>query len=98
MMPNTPARRRLVKDLSRINQHKTEEFMVAPMEDNLMLWTATIEGADDTPWEGGLFTLTLHFTERYPDLPPKVRFVSKMFHPNIYSDGRIFLDSIYLFT
>ena len=37
---------------------------------------------DDTPWEGGTFKLTLEFTEDYPNKPPVVKFVTKMFHPN----------------
>jgi len=43
-------------------------------------------------WEGGLFELTLEFTDQYPTRPPKVKFVSKIFHPNVYNDGRICLD------
>ncbi|KAJ4867426.1 Ubiquitin-conjugating enzyme E2 1 [Raphanus sativus] len=40
----------------------------------------------------GTFKLSLQFSEDYPNKPPKVRFVSRMFHPNIYADGRICLD------
>uniref|UniRef100_A0A0E0D825 UBC core domain-containing protein n=1 Tax=Oryza meridionalis TaxID=40149 RepID=A0A0E0D825_9ORYZ len=40
----------------------------------------------------GTFKLTLQFTEDYPNKPPVVRFVSRMFHPNIYADGSICLD------
>lgn len=47
---------------------------------------------DDTVWEGGTFNLLLEFTEEYPNKPPKVRFVSKVFHPNVYADGQICLD------
>ena len=36
----------------------------------------------DTPFEDGTFKLTMQFTEEYPNKPPLVRFVSKMFHPN----------------
>ena len=36
----------------------------------------------DTPFEDGTFKLTISFTEEYPNKPPTVRFVSKMFHPN----------------
>jgi ubiquitin-conjugating enzyme E2 A len=36
----------------------------------------------ETPFEDGTFKLTLVFTEEYPNKPPTVRFVSKMFHPN----------------
>ncbi|XP_048840062.1 ubiquitin-conjugating enzyme E2 A isoform X2 [Brienomyrus brachyistius] len=38
------------------------------------------------------FKLTIEFTEEYPNKPPTVRFVSKMFHPNVYADGSICLD------
>jgi ubiquitin-conjugating enzyme E2 A len=34
----------------------------------------------------------MEFTEEYPNKPPNVRFVSKMFHPNVYADGGICLD------
>ena len=37
---------------------------------------------DDTPWEGGVFKLSLNFTEDYPNKAPKVKFITKMFHPN----------------
>lgn len=41
---------------------------------------------DDTPWEGGTFNLVIEFSEDYPNKPPRVQFVSKLFHPNgLYS-------------
>lgn len=46
----------------------------------------------DTPFEDGSFRLTLTFTDAYPNKPPTVRFVSRMFHPNIYNNGELCLD------
>lgn len=46
----------------------------------------------DTPFEDGTFKLTMEFNEEYPNKPPTVKFVSKMFHPNVYADGGICLD------
>ena len=34
----------------------------------------------------------MEFSEDYPNKPPTVKFLSKMFHPNIYADGGICLD------
>lgn len=47
---------------------------------------------EDTPWEGGTFKLSLSFSDQYPKVAPKVVFLSKIFHPNVYGDGRICLD------
>ena len=64
----------------------------APLDTNIMLWQAVIFGPDDTPWEGGTFRLCLEFLEDYPNKAPSVRFLTRMFHPNIYNNGQICLD------
>lgn len=47
---------------------------------------------EDTPFEDGTFRLVLRFDETYPNKPPSVKFISKMFHPNVYPDGQLCLD------
>ncbi|KAK7292229.1 hypothetical protein RIF29_08006 [Crotalaria pallida] len=89
---STPARKRLMRDFKRLQQDPPAGISGAPQDNNIMLWNAVIFGPDDTPWDGGTFKLTLQFTEDYPNKPPIVRFVSRMFHPNIYADGSICLD------
>lgn len=58
-------------------------IQAAPLDNNVMAWQAVIFGPDDTPWEGGTFKLLLEFTEDYPNKPPAVKFLSKLFHPNV---------------
>uniref|UniRef100_A0A673WCQ1 E2 ubiquitin-conjugating enzyme n=3 Tax=Salmoninae TaxID=504568 RepID=A0A673WCQ1_SALTR len=64
----------------------------APSENNIMMWNAVIFGPVGTPFEDGTFKLVIEFSEEYPNKPPTVRFISKMFHPNVYADGSICLD------
>lgn len=52
-----------------------------------------ITGPPDTPYEGGKFKLDVVIPETYPFNPPKVKFVTKIWHPNISSvTGAICLD------
>uniref|UniRef100_A0A8C2E390 Ubiquitin conjugating enzyme E2 B n=1 Tax=Cyprinus carpio TaxID=7962 RepID=A0A8C2E390_CYPCA len=67
----------------------------APSENNIMLWNAVSEGHVDNLslfLSAGTFKLVIEFSEEYPNKPPTVRFISKMFHPNVYADGSICLD------
>lgn len=51
-----------------------------------------IIGPADTPFEDGTFRLVMQFEEQYPNKPPIVKFISKMFHPNVYATGELCLD------
>ena len=91
---NSNAERRLLRDLKKINESEDASSGVtaSPEGDSLFRWKAVIFGPDDTIWEGGAFRLVIEFTEEYPNKPPKVKFITKMYHPNIYNDGSICLD------
>jgi ubiquitin-conjugating enzyme E2 D/E len=39
----------------------------------------------------GIFHFYLEFPMEYPFRPPKVRFITPIFHPNINDDGMIFI-------
>ena len=51
-----------------------------------------ILGPEGSPFEGGVFKLELFLPEDYPMSAPKVRFITKIYHPNIDKLGRICLD------
>lgn len=53
---------------------------------------AVIIGPAETPFEDGTFRLVMQFEEQYPNKPPLVKFISKMFHPNVYASGELCLD------
>lgn len=63
------------------------------VNDNYTELRGEIAGPPDTPYEGGTFVLEIHVPETYPFNPPKVRFITKIWHPNISSvTGAICLD------
>lgn len=50
-----------------------------------------IPGKAGTIWEGGVYPLTMEFTEEYPSKPPKCKFSPPLFHPNVYPSGTVCL-------
>jgi len=58
-------------------------------EQNYFEWEALIAGPPGTPYEGGVFVARLKFPRDYPLNPPKMTFISEMWHPNIYPSGDV---------
>ena len=68
-----------------------------PIDDSDMYeWEAEIRGPEDTPYEDGTFKLKIDFPKDYPFKPPRIVFVTKIFHVNIHSDGKICCKSFQL--
>uniref|UniRef100_A0A182JVG4 Ubiquitin-conjugating enzyme E2 G2 n=1 Tax=Anopheles christyi TaxID=43041 RepID=A0A182JVG4_9DIPT len=67
-----------------------EGIIAGPIsEENFFEWEALITGPEGTCFEGGIFTAKLIFPPDYPLSPPKMKFTCEMFHPNIFTDGRV---------
>lgn len=63
-----------------------------PEEDNIFCWKGTITGSKETVFEGTEYRLSLSFSNDYPFKPPKVKFETCCFHPNVDVYGNICLD------
>lgn len=84
--------RRIIKETQRLMAEPAPGISASPSEDNLRYFSVMIVGPISTPYERGTFKLELFLPEDYPMAPPKVRFLTRIYHPNIDKLGRICLD------
>jgi len=84
--------RRIIKETQRLLSEPAPGISASPSEDNLRYFNVMILGPQQSPYEGGVFKLELFLPEEYPMAAPKVRFLTKIYHPNIDKLGRICLD------
>jgi ubiquitin-conjugating enzyme E2 N len=84
--------RRIIKETQRLLSEPAPGISASPSEDNLRYFNVMILGPTQSPYDGGVFRLELFLPEDYPMAPPKVRFLTKIYHPNIDKLGRICLD------
>ncbi|RKO96427.1 ubiquitin-conjugating enzyme, partial [Caulochytrium protostelioides] len=84
--------KRIVKETERLMAEPAPGITAEPQEENLRYFDVTIAGPASSPYEGGIFRLELFLPDDYPMGPPKVRFLTKIYHPNIDKLGRICLD------
>ena len=58
-------------------------------ENDFFKWSVCFTGPEDTIYEGGFFKAILTFPKDFPQNPPEMKFITEMWHPNIYPDGKV---------
>ena len=86
------ALKRIGKELQDLSKDPPSNCSAGPVGEDLYTWQATIMGPADSPYQGGVFFLNIKFPTDYPFKPPKIQFTTKIYHPNINSNGGICLD------
>ena len=84
--------RRIVKESQRLIAEPVTGISATPYADNLRYFAVSVEGPPDSPYAQGVFQMELFLPADYPMAPPKVRFLTKIYHPNVDKLGRICLD------
>merc|ERR1712194_711785 len=74
--------RRIVKETQRLLSEPAPGISATPCQDNLRYFNVIIAGPQSSPYENGIFKLELFLPEEYPMAPPKVRFLTKIYHPD----------------
>jgi ubiquitin-protein ligase len=88
----TSAAKRMFFELRRIREAGVPFVSAAPLSDDLSRILASIEGPPETPYEGGIFWITVSISEENPSKPPFLRFHTRVYHPNVDHKGNICAD------
>lgn len=89
-MANDQASLLLKRQLQELTKKPVEGFSAGLVDDdNLFIWEVMVMGPTDSFYEGGFFKAHLMFPSEYPQKPPKMKFISEFWHPNVAKDGDV---------
>jgi ubiquitin-conjugating enzyme E2 R len=77
--------RALAMELKSLQSQPVEGFTVTCDDENMFKWTVAIFGPPGTIYQGGYFKAHLKFPTNYPYSPPTMRFMTPLWHPNVYN-------------
>eukprot|EP01083_Nonionella_stella_P103697 296393_1 len=88
------ALRRITKELEDLNQNPVPNCSMGPENNNMFTWKAILVGPENTPYFDGIFDLHIRIPQDYPFKPPKISFITPIYHCDINSNGSISLDPL----
>lgn len=86
---------RLNKELKQLMASPPEGVRFIPGDmDTLTEVHIEMDGPEQTPYEGGTFKMKLVLGQDYPASPPRGFFLTKIYHPNVSSNGDICVNTL----
>ncbi|KAI5171400.1 ubiquitin-conjugating enzyme E2 D [Nematocida sp. LUAm3] len=101
MLQQTNSAKRIMKELKDIQEAERSNMkkggeqivLICPVDDSdIYTWRGRISPPKGSNYHGGVFYLDIKFPTDYPFKPPRIRFLTRIFHPNINTNGTICLD------
>eukprot|EP00928_Gymnodinium_smaydae_P086915 TRINITY_DN71301_c0_g1_i1.p1 TRINITY_DN71301_c0_g1~~TRINITY_DN71301_c0_g1_i1.p1 ORF type:complete len:203 (+),score=37.48 TRINITY_DN71301_c0_g1_i1:103-711(+) len=82
-----------LQDIKNLSDKSNPNSVFAEQAGEINHWEGTMRGPEGTPYSGGCFKIDINIPNDYPYNPPKMKFITKIWHPNISSQtGAICLD------
>lgn len=76
------------QEFAEISQEPPQGIKVnLPSNSSVHTWHVTLDGPASTPFESGHFGLVVNLPVDYPFKPPVVKFVTRIYHPNVTNDS-----------
>jgi ubiquitin-conjugating enzyme E2 G1 len=83
------ALKRLQTEYKQILKDPNYFYSIEPDTQNFLKWNILLICPNETIFEGAQLKCIMEFPKEYPNRPPVFYFVDVLFHPNIYSDGKM---------
>eukprot|EP00798_Chlamydomonas_sp_ICE-L_P024293 gene24293-9894_t len=79
----------IMRQLRRVEKAELPNVELITPDEDVYKWNLLPRGPAESPYAQGLFSVTISFPGDYPEGEPCLKFNTPIFHPNVYTDGRV---------